>query len=282
MPTQYPMKSVYLFLTLVLLPFGLSMAQTTPTSTTLTSKTKPASTTITSTSSNRQQELYDEYHGITKKSTATPAATKPTTYTEKPASPAQPTASASQSQRMYTMNNASGIRIGVRGGVTYPAFLETKGVDPALGFVGGITLNLGAGHVSFQPELNYTRYNTKQKLTGFTSTNAFDVLEVPLFLKIASGTYAGNRFFLNIGPYAAYRMSASQDGQKVSLEGTTGRFGFGAGAGIGAAIKAGPGHFTIEARGLYSLGDTDSGFSTDSKTIYAQGTLGYIFPLGGR
>ena len=77
-------------------------------------------------------------------------------------------------------------------------------------------------------------------------------------------------------------LNISEDGKTISLDGANGRFGFGAGAGVGAAIKAGPGHVTIEVRGLYSLGDIDNGFNTDSKRIFGQGTIGYIFPLGGR
>ncbi|QMW01110.1 porin family protein [Spirosoma foliorum] len=248
----------------------------------------------TTASPNRQQELYDQYHGINKKTTTNntapttmdrakqreqaPTKTKPAVVTTL----TQPTETASlnRSKKIADTNTPSGVRIGIRGGVTYPVFTETvAGVDPEIGFIGGLTFNFGSGNVSFQPEINYARY--ANKVTNFiTYKNAIDYLEVPLFLKFSTGTYAGNRFFLNVGPYANYALSASQDGKKQSLDGAKGRFGFGAGAGVGAAIKAGPGHVTIEVRGLYSLGDTDNGFNTDSKTIFGQGTLGYIFPLG--
>lgn len=292
------MKSFNFFLALTLLSVGLSIAQTKPTSSTtsLASKTKPASSTVTTTSANRQQELYDEYHGITKKpakttnipttpSTAVTSTPDPT-KTQRPASQpttVQPTMTASRPQRTAGDGNTSGTRIGIRGGVTYPYFTETvAGIDPAIGFVGGITFNFGRGAVSFQPEINYTRYAEKITSFGATTTIGVDAIEVPLFLKFSTGTYAGSRFFLNVGPYAGYKMNISEDGKTISLDGAKGRFGFGAGAGIGAALKAGPGHVTIEVRGLYPLGDIDNGFSTDSKTIFGQGTLGYIFPLGGR
>ncbi|MVM35609.1 outer membrane beta-barrel protein [Spirosoma sp. HMF4905] len=288
------MKSFYSVLALILLSVSWAFAQT-------GSATGSSSTT----SPNRQQELYDQYHGITKKpSTVTPvkapapastanrvdqqrSTNKPTTKqaSQQPsvtATPAQPTETANRPQRVVASSGTSGTRIGIRAGVTYPVFTETQpGFDPAIGFVGGLTFNFGAGHVSFQPEVNYTRYSTK--VTDFgTYTQAVDGLEVPLFLKLSTGTYAGNRFFLNVGPYATYAMSASTNGKKESLDGKPGRFGFGAGAGLGAAIKAGPGHVTLEVRGLYPLGNVDNGFSTDSKEIFGQGTLGYIFPLGSR
>lgn len=270
------MKSLFSFLALTLLPIGLSVAQsrsTTPTSTT------------TSGSTNRLQDLYDEHHGITRKkpNTASAPSSKPapTRPEQKPSEPAYDQSTAAD--REVANGSLSRTRIGIRGGVTYPFFLEkAAGIDPVPGFVGGLTFNFGSGKVSFQPEVNYTRYTQKENAFGFSVKNGVDALEVPLFLKISSGTYAGNRFFVNVGPYAAYALSSSVDGKTVSLKNEKGRLGFGAAAGVGAALKAGPGHVTIEVRGLYPLGNTDGGFNTDLKTIFGQGTLGYIFPLGGR
>ncbi|GAB2600917.1 hypothetical protein GCM10027190_56030 [Spirosoma areae] len=193
----------------------------------------------------------------------------------------QPTATPSRPQRSSLEGSTGGVRIGLRGGVTYPIYTEKPAlVKAGVGFVGGITFNFGGGTLSFQPEVNYARYS--QKITGLAESIATDIIEVPLLLKIASGTYEGNRFFVNVGPYAAYVASASVDGKKVDLSNIKGRFGFGAALGLGTALKAGPGHITIEVRGQYALGDTEEGFNTDSKTILGQATLGYVFPLGGR
>lgn len=277
----------------------LSLAQTQ----TESKKTSPGlsvtPTSSTATNPNRQQELYDQYHGITPKTRPQPG-TSPSgsagrtqpgnatrTQTDKPAlAVGKPERAAPASVEPST----SGVRVGVRGGVTYPVFLEKLvGVtqDPALGFTGGIVFQFGSGALSFQPEINYTRNAYKGSFDdGFgTSTSirsAVDQVEIPLLLKIASGDVNSTRFFVNIGPYAAYALNVSQNGKTQSLDGADGRFSFGAAAGIGAALKTGPGHLTIELRGLYSLGDVDNGFSTDSKTIGTQATLGYIFPLGGR
>ena len=300
------MKSRITFLVIGLFVAGAVQAQTRPTT---TSPTKPASSTAanrysvrppatsaspTPVSPNRQQELYDQYHGVSKKSVApTPSSTAPMERqaVSRPASrpaPATPTAPvATVAERPVSSDGStSGVRIGIRGGITRYVLLEKSGgiIDPAIGFVGGVVFNVGRGTLSFQPELNYARYGMKinDPFTNTTLTLNSDQFEVPLFLKIASGSVNSTRFFVNIGPYGAYTSSVSVNGQKGSLEGVPGRFSFGAAAGVGAALKAGPGHVTFELRGLYELGTSDRKISTDSKTILSQATVGYMFPLGGR
>ncbi|WP_097127035.1 porin family protein [Spirosoma fluviale] len=274
------MKSIHSFLALLLLSVSLSFAQTKPQAATSPASTKPSGSTTTGSSTNRMQELYDEHHGINRKAAITPVRTE-TQQAGKPAD--QTETGVSQPERTASSASTSGTRIGFRGGVTYPLFLEKQAfTDPTLGFVGGVTFNFGAGPVSFQPEINYTRNAVKRTEFGYTDTFAVDALEVPLLVKFSTGTYEGNRFFVNVGPYASYAISSGINGKTVSLDGDKGRFGFGGALGVGAALKAGPGHVTIEVRGLYPLGNDDAGFRTDSKTILGQGTVGYIFPLGGR
>ena len=276
-------KGFHSLLVLILLTISSAFAQTSGTA------TKPAATTST----NRQQELYDQYHGVTKKTTSTttpttsPAATpvQPQRQASSSYGSTQPAATDARSQRVSTDASTSGVRIGVRGGVTKIFYLENQPfVKSTIGFVGGLTFNFGTGTVSFQPEVNYARYSAKLKdnSLGLDLKGDVDVIEVPLLLKISSGSYAGSRFFVNLGPYGSYLASRSTNGKKESLAGEKGRFGYGAAAGVGAALKAGPGHVIVEVRGMYPFGDTESGFSTDAKTILSQGTVGYSFPLGGR
>jgi hypothetical protein len=265
----------YYYVLLLLLPLHTCLAQA------------PATQTP-----NRRQELYDQYNSYSTKpvsAAGVPVSVKTDSIMEAQQSSVSnpvlpPTGAPDGNQRQpNTIVGRSGIRIGFRGGITYPAFTNTRPTStPGLGFVGGITLTMGKGIVSFQPEVNYTRYTVKNNSVFGANTQAVDNVEVPLFLKIATGTYAGNRFFVNIGPYASYMASTSIDGKKMDVSNTKGRFGFGAAAGVGVALKAGPGHLTIEGRGLYLLGNTDSGFTTDSNTILGQATLGYILPLGSR
>ena len=283
------MNLLSLLLVFTFLPIGLSFAQNTPTNQAPVN-TGTISTTVTS---NRRQELYDQYHSYSNKAgnssnTSSGTSTNNSTATNSPVNnpnASSTTAKVDEPRQPMSPEGSplSKFRIGIRGGVTYPVFLEKPagvGIDPALGFVGGVTFNFGTGTLSFQPEINYVRDSYKLSVVNFSSTYAFDQIQVPLLLKISSGSYAGSRFFVNVGPYASYLISASVDGKKYSVSGDKGRFGFGGALGIGAAVKAGPGHVTIEVRGLYPLGDTDGGFSTDSRTIFGQGTLGYIFPLG--
>ena len=273
------LKSIYAPLIFLLLVSNAVLAQSGST------VTKPTATTST----NRQQELYDQYHGVSKKTTTAPVNTPAATSTlpqrrTSDYGSGQPATASSRPQQNPPYGNPSGVRIGVRGGVTYAFYTEDQPLagKAVADFVGGLTFNFGAGAVSFQPEINYARYSAKADVLGTSFKEAVDVIEVPLFLKIASGSYLGNRFFVNVGPYGSYVASVSLNGQKESLKGEKGRFGFGAALGIGTALKAGPGHVTVEARGLYALGDTDNGFNTDSKVIRSQLTLGYVFPLGGR
>ncbi|WP_080058765.1 porin family protein [Spirosoma aerolatum] len=287
------MKPLYFIFAIIGLTSQLSLAQS---GTTNRATTQPNSRTVVT---NRQQELYDQYHGISKKpSSSTPAAA--TTATTNRAAPEQPTVSTTtqppavdaprkamtretmtRPERIALDGTSSSFRLGARGGVTYPFYTEKiAGIEAQAGFTGGVVLNFGKGTISFQPEVNYTRYTQRvTDLFAQTVNVATDFIEVPLFLKISSGTYAGSRFFVNIGPYGSYLSSASIDGKKRDVSNTPGRFGFGGAAGIGAALKAGPGHVTIEVRGLYPLSDTDGNFSTDSKIVWGQGALGYIFPL---
>ena len=241
---------------------------------------------------NRRQELYDQYNSYSTKpvsTTGAPVSVSTDSIMEaQQSSVSKPVVPPSNepNEDQWQPNTAvgrSGVRIGFRGGVTYPAFTDIRPTSaPGLGFVGGITLTLGQGIVSFQPEVNYSRYTVRNNSVFGANTQAVDKVEVPLFLKIATGTYAGNRFFVNVGPYGSYAASTSIDGKKVAISNAKGRFGFGVAAGIGVALKAGPGHITIEGRGLYSPGNTESSLPINSNTILGQATLGYILPLGSR
>ena len=315
------MKSVFILLAISLFVTGHLQAQSRPapkkpastTTTPRSSAKKPAtssavsrssvvqpmaaSTAPTAASTNSQQSQYDQHEGVIKKpasasavsvdpsgSQASRPTTKPAPVAANPTTAAERTASRPVTSSSNRAGNSSGIRVGVRGGVTYPVYTETLvGVKSAVGFVGGLVFNLGRGTFSFQPELNYARYtvNTDDGPGNPTISVSADQLEVPLFLKIASGSANSTRFFLNIGPYGAYLSSASLNGQRVTLDGSTGRVSFGAAAGVGAALKAGPGHVTIELRGLYELGTTDTKFNTDSRVVNAQASVGYMIPLGG-
>lgn len=287
------MRSLFITLTVGMLAMGTAQSQTQSTtdSTNATTITGQSSGQPAAAAPNRRQELYDQYHGITKKPASLTSVELTTRPTNQPASQPVTSVPADGAERPLSSDvSTSAVRIGVRGGATYPVYLETftGDVDPTVSFVGGFVVNVGKGTFSFQPELNYARYAFKRSDLSFggstTNTFAVDRFEVPLLLKIASGSVNSTRFFLHVGPYGAYVAGASLNGQKISLDGSTGRFTFGAAAGIGAAFKAGSGHFTLELRGLYDLGDGDNGVGVNaaSRVLNTQATVGYMFPLGGR
>ncbi|WP_158600397.1 porin family protein [Fibrisoma montanum] len=180
-------------------------------------------------------------------------------------------------------SDVAAIRIGVRGGVTNPYFLENQGAEAEFGYVAGVMAQFGRGTVSFQPEVNLSQFGFSTSIPFLGSINArFTQIEVPLLLKFSSGQATGNRIFFNVGPYGSYLYRATNNGVKQDLDGLLDtRFSVGAAAGLGAALKAGPGHLTVELRGLYTLGTTEE-INTDSRVIVAQGTVGYMIPLGGQ
>lgn len=288
------MKSMYVLPGLCLLLSGFCEAQNQP------STASPESTTASPRSRptkrpNRMQDLYDHYHSYSDKPTSvssvseapvinSPAAASTSTPAPVSAQPStsEPTLTTIPAKPESSIENRT-VRIGARGGITYPLFLENVvSTDPGVGFVGGVVFQFGRGKLSFQPEINYSRITLNTDAGYGKIKVSSDQVVVPLFLKISSGTFAGNRFFVNVGPYGAFLASISQNGIKREIDSNTSRFAFGAAAGVGVMLKAGPGHVTIEARGRYALGNSQNGLSTDAKSILTEGTLGYIFPLGIR
>ena len=291
------MKSSYALLTLSMLNAGFSLAQTSP-ATKAEVTGQPVATDSSrkvnspATRPNRRQELYDLYHGITKKPTPPPApastvsANQPVRPTESiPSEPKTVSGERTNPPKKIAPSSANvstaNTRIGIRGGINYPLYTEDIPlVDPTIGFVGGLVLNVGTGVFSFQPEINYARLSVKQDLGISSLKTSEDQIQVPLFLKIATGTYVGNRVFLNVGPYVAYNSSISLNGKNIDFQTNRGRLSYGAAAGLGTAIKAGAVHLTIEFRAYYQLGDNAKPSNGTSNVIPAQATLGYIIPLG--
>ena len=282
------MKLLAVFLPLCLMLTGGCFAQTQPTSTTQSTRTGNSTGKVPASgiTPRNQQELYDQYNGVNKKPTQIQGQENAPTsgrFGGKPAATGV-TGATAESAPAATGGNTSGFRIGIRGGVTQSYFLESRPlIERKYSFVGGLVFQLGAGAVSFQPEINYARIS--YAVGGFGAnpiTTTSDQIQVPLFIKFATGSVDGTRLFLNVGPYGAYAYSANIGGSKVSLDGTDGRISYGAAAGVGVMVKAGPGHVTLEARGLYQLGDNSKPSTGDQKTIFAQGTIGYMIPIGGR
>ena len=292
-----------------------------------TPTTKPASTTQPTVATapvndnatgNKMQEMYDQYHGVnqSKTNTATTPANSKTKAGTKPASTApvatQPTATAQVEPTAAPAERSgdeAGFRIGIRGGASYLLPLETvEGAtyETTIGYHGGLVLNFGRGVFSFQPEINYGQQKVKASATiqgqGITLTATENRVEVPLLLKFSFGNPSASRFFVNVGPYGAYSLSGTIKGtvlgvpvnEKVTYDGSEGRISYGAAGGLGVALKLGPGHLTVEARGLYELGNNAAKTTTipggttspvntnDISRVLLQGSIGYLIPIGGR
>jgi hypothetical protein len=151
-------------------------------------------------------------------------------------------------------------------------------------FVGGVMLVLGSGWMQFQPEVNYSRTAFRSRFLGTGIRRAAtDQVVVPMLARFSLGRAAGNQVYTLVGPYGAYGTSTSLNGQKVRFDPDERRLSYGAAAGIGVAIRTGPGHINLELRGRYQLSATNQAvFESRPSSIYTEATLSYLYPLGRR
>lgn len=238
--------------------------------------------------SNRRQELYDRYYGVDAKR---PAAKPPTKAAKVPrqrprivqesAEADRPVAVVRQPVAYRTTN----VQIGARGGVLTPVLLDKNtSFSAGTDFVGGVMLVLGSGWVQFQPEVNYSRTAFRSRFLGTgVRRAATDQVVIPILARFSLGHAAGNQVYALVGPYGAYGTSTSLNGQKVRFDPDERRVSYGAAAGIGVAIRTGPGHINLELRGRYQLSATNQAvFESRPNSIYMEATLSYLYPLGRR
>lgn len=253
-----------------LLLSGAAAAQTRP----VTRDTLPTAPVPNFTGPNRLQQLYDYYHSPSSKAKYPKSVPN---SEPRPAATVRPNATPAPQQRLQPAD----IRIGVRGGVTYPVFRQAfSNYSPSVGFVGGLIAQKGTGRLSYQTELNYVRYVTRYRddYSGRTRPTATDRVELPVLVKFTTGSTAGTHWFVNGGAYVSFVTSASLNGVKQPVVGN--RVTAGIIAGVGTALKTRNGQFIVEARGLYQPGPVFSG--NPLRAVLTQATLGYVVPLGGR
>lgn len=165
-----------------------------------------------------------------------------------------------------------------------------------MGLTGGLTLRwLTEKHLGLQAEVNFTQqgwaekfeeqpqYQYNRSLTGF---------EVPFMTHIYFGSDRF-RFFVNLGPKIGYIFSESTES---NLDGATPnlnndqhdlaiqkKFDWGLCGGPGIELRTGIGHFLLEGRYYYALGDlfystkSDPFAKSSLQTITAK--LTYLFPF---
>jgi len=169
--------------------------------------------------------------------------------------------------------------IGVRGmglGSTYIGNDVPDGITPLIGYAGGVVANFGLGaHVSLQPEILYMQQGVKIAEVSIR----YNVVHVPLLLKYSFGAY--NRgFFINVGPYGNYLLSA-QAGDSPSVKPTDTTIEYGVAGGFGVALPVGRGRLLAEVRGTYYLGTNQKATISGDVTLVTGGlSVGYLFPLG--
>ncbi len=214
----------------------------------------------------KRQQMYDELHGIKPQSTAPDMGRRgaPRNGTVPP-----------PNQKASRALGEAGSYVGLRVGGNYTTLLDQPfglTINPSYGFHAGLVFQFGRGAVAFQPEINYNQ----EYFSVGQSTISTASLVVPLLAKFQFGEQGSPRFFINLGPYGAYPLSAG--GSETVID-------YGGALGLGVGIPAGAGKLTIEARGYYQLGSTAAGSefgNVPGKPITSQLSVGYLFPLGGR
>ncbi len=200
------------------------------------------------------------------------------------------------------------VGIGVKGGLNLSKLTikEENGLTNSFlpGGAGGLVFNFKANDLfSLQPELLYSSQGThlKTSLFGdFSSKLSTNYFQLPVLAKLSFGS-ENVRAFVNVGPYAAYLMSAKTkisamgqeeevkvDFSEPSVKESANRFDFGIAGGLGVAFKVGPGDLFVEGR--YNLGLLDINKGEDTKlpdykpmkNSVINFSAGYIFFFGGK
>ncbi|MBD2701174.1 PorT family protein [Spirosoma sp. BT702] len=225
---------------------------------------------------------------------ATPA--KPATYSA-PATPLRTSTTyqtTAQRPIASTSTNESRFRLGFRLGVNSTSIsgFDFSSVGTGLqaervtGFHAGIIFNMGGPNFSVQPEILFSQYGIRMTAKPDYLQVKYNIVEVPVMLKATFGQ-SDLRVFVNAGPVVTYTLggtvsfvNGSQSGsQEIDMTGS-GRLSYGAAAGTGIALKAGPGSFIVEGRFTYLFSTNENKDKLNPQSL--MGSVGYLIPLGGR
>lgn len=246
------------------------------------------------------QEQYDKLHGVKPKTTTkepVKKTTKPQT-TQKPAKAAP----APKPEVVKVPSSDEGgfkFKVGLRGGANYctfsvPTASPSLKIDPILGYHGGLILSLGGEKFSVQPEILYSQIGGKSNTTlGGTSVEGKTIVNtvtVPILLKVALGSDKF-KFFINAGGYGSYALNGkatsningSSSSIDIKFTKDDARLEYGAVGGAGISLGLGGAQLLIEGRYYYGLGNNnDVGKDNKSFVRNIQGSIGLLFPLGGK
>lgn len=196
-------------------------------------------------------------------------------------------------------NWAVGIGAGVGlNNVTFnPSVKQTLLIAPTGGFMlRYISEKYFAMICGTQLELNYVQRGWKEKIEENADTyyRTMNYIEIPFLMHIAFGKdHKGARFFLNLGPEISFllgekeHMSSTWDpsGRRNEQYGKMAekKFDYGIIGGGGLEIRTGIGHFQLEGRYYFALGDIYNSAKKDFFDRSAHTTisirLNYLFDL---
>ncbi len=173
----------------------------------------------------------------------------------------------------------SRLAVGINGGINMSkvSFNPTIKQSNLNGLNGGLTIRYTCEKYfstlcSIQLEANYSQRGWKEKIEDNDNTyqRTINYLEIPFMAHLSWGKeYRGMQFFLNAGPQANMYISDKEEKGGGTWDASTrpnhvtaqygkavdNKFDYGIAAGAGFEFATKLGHFTLEARYYYGLGD---------------------------
>lgn len=190
------------------------------------------------------------------------------------------------------------LAVGVSFGMNFSSISFAPKVNQKMkqGYQGGVTLRwITENHLGLQAELNYAQQGWQEAFEEqpeYKYSRTINYIELPFLTHIYFG---GNRckFFLNLGPKIGYALSESTESNLNGAEPNRNnmqhdmpvekKFDWGLCGGPGLEISTGIGHFLLEGRYYYALGDIYGSQKKDPFARSASQTIGvkltYLFPL---
>lgn len=164
------------------------------------------------------------------------------------------------------------------------------------GYQGGVTLRwITENHLGLQAELNYAQQGWEEEFEEqpeYQYSRTINYVELPFLTHIYFGV---NRFkfFFNLGPKIGYALSESTVSNLNGAEPNRNnmqhdmpiekKFDWGLCGGPGLELSTGIGHFLLEGRYYYALGDIYGSQKKDPFARSASQTIGvkftYLFPI---
>jgi hypothetical protein len=165
---------------------------------------------------------------------------------------------------------AQGISFGAKGGANFAAVSFDNAPDATAGrwsvAAGAFAILPLRWHVSFQPEVLYTRKGAQLRGAGVRSSLLLDYVEVPALARFGVHAF-GTRLFVVGGPAAGFRVRArtrtefSAATEEIDVSDGVERFDLGVAGGAGVELGA----LLLEGRYTFGLTDIDTDREDDAR-----------------